>query len=117
MTIFNQPTPVRIRIEGAGVNVDVIVPCFLLMFPEPETNGAKMEIRGQAWTPAQSAELIATAVRYGVAAGVMQQVMSSLVSTPLDVQLDQKPPPARGQIPPDDLPAHLRNHPPKKPGT
>lgn len=117
MSVFHQPKPVRVRIEGEGVTVDVIVPAFLLMFPDVETNGAKMAIHGQAATSAQSAELIATAIRYGVAAGVMQSVMTSLCSTPLDITVEHKAPPRSGQIPPDDLPAHLRTPPPKKPGT
>lgn len=99
------------------MNVDVIVPVFLLMFPDVETNGAKMAIHGQAATPAQSAELIATAIRYGVAAGIMQPVMTSLCSTPLEIEVEHRPPPRPRQIPPDDLPAHLRTPPPKKPGT
>lgn len=104
---FAQPRPARIRIEtDSSLAIDAIVPCFFVVYPNPD-DSRQIQFATYTLSAAQLAELIAAAIRYATAQGVMNQVMQSLTTTSTKIEAQGYPPKPPG-TPPDDMPPHLR---------
>lgn len=97
--------PVRVRFESRDAQADAIARAALLVFPARDGSGS-VEIFEQHENLGQLVALVETVVRFGIAAGIMQNVFASIAGSPTEGSITRQAP--KTDTPPDDLPPHLR---------
>lgn len=105
--------PCRVRFESAAISLDRVSSCALIVVPD---EAGSVQLLTQSQHPQQMVSLYAAVFAHAIASGLAGHALQAVMASGLPgLAIDSLP---IRDVPPDDLPQHLRKDwkPPPKPG-